>query len=69
MPEAIRRANNAKSKILSRVEHVFAEQKDRMGAIVEQRIVRLTGIHDSMGNCNAKRRLCAKVKSESVVYC
>lgn len=30
MPEAIRRANNAKSKIRSRVEHVFAEPKDRM---------------------------------------
>ena len=30
MPAAIRRANNAKSKIRSRVEHVFAEQKDRM---------------------------------------
>ena len=27
----MRRANNAKSKIRSRVEHVFAEQKDRMG--------------------------------------
>ena len=32
MPEAIRRANNAKSKI--RVEHVFAEQKDRMGLFI-----------------------------------
>ncbi len=30
MPAAMRRANNAKSKIRSRVEHVFAEQKDRM---------------------------------------
>lgn len=30
MPAAIRRANAAKSKIRSRVEHVFAEQKDRM---------------------------------------
>ena len=30
MPETTRRANNAKSKIRSRVEHVFAEQKDRM---------------------------------------
>ncbi len=29
--ETMRRANNAKSKIRSRVEHVFAEQKDRMG--------------------------------------
>ena len=34
MPEAIRRANNAKSKIRSRVEHVFAEQKDRMGLFI-----------------------------------
>ena len=32
MPE--QRANNAKSKIRSRVEHVFAEQKDRMGLFV-----------------------------------
>ena len=30
MAAAIRRANNAKSKIRSRVEHVFAELKDRM---------------------------------------
>src|SRR2546429_6007838 len=34
MPDAIRRANNAKSKIRSRVEHVFAEQKDRMGLFI-----------------------------------
>jgi IS5 family transposase len=34
MPEAIRRANTAKSKIRSRVEHVFAEQKDRMGLFI-----------------------------------
>jgi transposase len=30
LPEPIRRANAAKSKIRSHVEHVFAEQKDRM---------------------------------------
>lgn len=30
MPEATRRANNLKSKVRSRVEHVFAEQKSRM---------------------------------------
>jgi hypothetical protein len=30
MPEAVRRANNVKSKVRARVEHVFAEQKDRM---------------------------------------
>lgn len=34
MPEVTRRANNAKSKIRSRVEHVFAEQKARMGLFI-----------------------------------
>jgi IS5 family transposase len=34
MPEAIGRANNAKSKIRSRVEHVFAQQKHRMGLFI-----------------------------------
>jgi transposase, IS5 family len=34
MPEAMRRANNAKSKIRSCVEHVFAEQKERMGLFI-----------------------------------
>jgi transposase, IS5 family len=34
MPHAVRRANAAKSKIRSRVEHVFAEQKDRMRLFV-----------------------------------
>ena len=39
MPDATRRANAAKSKIRSRVEHVFAAQKDRM-----QLFVRTIGI-------------------------
>ena len=34
MSPATRRANNAKSRIRSRVEHVFAEQKDRMGLFI-----------------------------------
>jgi hypothetical protein len=34
MPDATRRANAAKSKIRSRVEHVFAAQKDRMRLFV-----------------------------------
>ena len=34
MPETMRQANNAKSKIRARVEHVFAEQKDRMGLFI-----------------------------------
>ena len=34
MSAAMRRANNAKSKIRSRIEHVFAEQKDRMDLFI-----------------------------------
>jgi transposase, IS5 family len=34
VPEAMRRANAAKSKIRSRVEHVFAEQKHRMDLFI-----------------------------------
>jgi hypothetical protein len=34
MPETMRRANNAKSKIRARVEHVFAEQRDRRGLFI-----------------------------------
>jgi IS5 family transposase len=36
MPEVIRRPNNAKSKIRSKVEHVFAEQKDRMDLFIRR---------------------------------
>ncbi len=34
MAKATARANAAKSKIRARVEHVFAEQKDRMGLVI-----------------------------------
>jgi IS5 family transposase len=34
MPHAVARANAKKSKIRARVEHVFAEQKDRMGLFI-----------------------------------
>ncbi len=34
MPDAVRRGNAEKSKVRSRVEHVFAEQKDRMGLFI-----------------------------------
>jgi IS5 family transposase len=34
MSKAARRANNAKSRIRSRIEHVFAEQKERMGLFI-----------------------------------
>ena len=44
MPDMMRRANNAKSKIRSRVEHVFAEQKDRM-----ELFIRIIGIARATG--------------------
>jgi hypothetical protein len=34
MPIAVRRANAAKSKVRSRVEHVFAGEKDRTGLFI-----------------------------------
>ena len=34
MSAVTRRANNAKSKIRSKIEHVFAEQKERMGLFI-----------------------------------
>lgn len=34
MPEATRRANGRKSKVRARVEHVFAQQKDRMALFI-----------------------------------
>ena len=34
MPEALRKANSAKSKVRSQVEHIFANQEHRMGLFV-----------------------------------
>ena len=34
MPETVRKANSAKSKVRSQVEHIFADQKHRMGLFV-----------------------------------
>ena len=34
MPKTIRRANARKSTVRSRIEHVFAEQKDKMGLFI-----------------------------------
>ena len=57
MPEVTRRANNAKSKIRSRVEHVFAEQKDQMEAIHQNYRDRPSHDQDWNGNLvyNIKR--------------
>jgi hypothetical protein len=73
MPEAMRRANNAKSKIRSRVEHVFRAEEPE-GRDSRTANCPAPGIYDSMGNCNAKRRLCATLKSEcpingTAAYC
>ena len=59
MPEAIRRANNAKSKVRSRVEHVFAEQKDRMGLFIRTIGIARATIKIGMANLvyNIKRLL------------
>ena len=59
MPEAIRRANNTKSKIRSRVEHVFAEQKDRMGLFIRTVGIARATIKIGMANLvyNIKRLL------------
>jgi len=34
MPERTARANAAKSKVRARVEHVFAQQRDKMGLFI-----------------------------------
>ena len=34
MPDAVRKANAAKSKIRAKVEHIFGDQKHRMGLFV-----------------------------------
>ena len=42
MPDHIRRGNSAKSRVRSRVEHVFGEQKNRMGLFI-----RTIGLHSA----------------------
>ena len=44
MPQTIRRANNLKSKVRSRVGHVFAEQKSRMGLFIRKRCSQATAL-------------------------
>ncbi len=57
MPPATRRANNAKSRVRSRIEHVFAEQKNRMDLFI--RTVGLPRASTKIGLanlvCNIKR--------------
>jgi IS5 family transposase len=57
MHETMRRANNAQSKIRSPVEHVFAEQKDRMGLFIRTIGIARTTIKIGMANLvyNIKR--------------
>jgi len=59
MPEAIRRANAAKSKIRARVEHVFAAQNDRMDLFVRTIGIARATTKISMANLvyNMKRLL------------
>jgi IS5 family transposase len=59
MPEAVRRANAAKSKVRSRIEHVFAEEKDRMGLFIRTIGIARARVKISMANLvyNFKRLL------------
>ena len=50
MPLSTRRANNAKSQIRSRIEHVFAEQKHRMELFI--RTVGLSRASTKIGLAN-----------------
>jgi len=50
MPERTRRANAAKSKVRSCIEHVFAEQKSRMGLFV--RTIGITRAATKIGMAN-----------------
>lgn len=57
MPEATRRANNIKSKERLRVEHVFAEQKSRMGLFIRTIGIARAKTKIGLANilCNIKR--------------
>jgi transposase, IS5 family len=61
-PGAIRRANNAKSKIPSRVEHVFAAQKDRMDLFIRTIWIARATTKIGMANLvyNIKRLKCGR---------
>src|SRR3954449_10276790 len=62
MPGAIRRANNAKSKIRARVEHVFAAQKDRMDLFIRTIGIARAITKIGMANLvyNIKRLVCLR---------
>jgi len=50
MSEATRRANNLKSKVRSHLEHVFAEQKSRVGLFI--RIIGIARATTKIGLAN-----------------
>jgi len=50
MPDGIRRANALKSTVRSRVEHVFAAQKDKMGLFIRTIGIRRARIKIGMAN-------------------
>jgi hypothetical protein len=59
MPKAMHRANNAKSKIRSRTEHVSAEQKERMDLFIRTIGIARATTKIGLANfiCNIKRLL------------
>jgi hypothetical protein len=65
MPEAIRRAYTVKSKTRSHAEHVFAEQKDRMGPFLRtigivRSTVRIKCLAGALQSTSPKRNRRAK---------
>lgn len=60
MGEATRRANNLKSKVRSHVEHVFAEQKTRMGLFIRTIGIARATTKIGLANLvyNIKRMIC-----------
>lgn len=50
MPAPTRRANTGKSVIRSRVEHVFADQKSRMGLFIRTVGIKRTEMKIGMAN-------------------
>ena len=62
MSGAIRRANNAKSKIRARVEHVFAAQRDRMDLFIRTIGIARATTKIGMANLvyNIKRLVCLR---------
>ena len=57
MPKPLARGNAARSRVRARVEHVFAEQKERMGLFIRTISIKRAEAMITLANmaCNMKR--------------